>query len=137
MTFNEALVRKICKKLRKRLLKHSNDEDNRDNLAGYCGLASFCLSKIFHEIGLNPKLMVRDCDFDCHCWVELEGKIIDITMTQFGYYPNVYIRSKKHNEIHAKGKQKSFHNFNYWRSWDELGPRKRIVDKLIKNILPI
>ena len=59
-----------------------------DTLEGYCGRASAQLYLALRREGLRS---AEFWDGDCHSFVTYRGKIIDITATQFGSYPDVHV----------------------------------------------
>lgn len=106
--------RDICKVLRKTFESFHEEEDGEfcvwaDDLECYCGIASWYLSILFKRYGYNAdvifgqfalKTFLGNWLFDediCHCWVMSDGKIYDITATQFGL-PKVVIASKRSNK---------------------------------------
>jgi hypothetical protein len=79
----------------------------------------------------HPKDLYEDEILINHCWVEVDGKIVDITATQFGEYPEVYIVSK------ADMKYCAIRTI-YWakelreQGWpQEQRPVKKIVDRIL------
>lgn len=60
-----------------------------EDMAGACAIGSMILYRILRSIGLPAKFVVgwwaRGCHRSPHAWLELDGEIIDVTATQFGY----------------------------------------------------
>jgi hypothetical protein len=92
-------ARAIGYRVRRKLSKNYNDHNDPffDDFCGACGLASamiaFELQRpdslvegtfLKHQ---HNKLLRRET----HCWVELDGYIVDATATQFGWYAAVHI----------------------------------------------
>lgn len=64
----------------------------KEDLAGMCAVASRALCTVLRNHGYKAKFVLAQYCFGSHCWVELDGWIIDITATQFGSnYPPVHI----------------------------------------------
>lgn len=55
-------------------------------------------------------------DGDCHCWVEVRGKIVDITATQFDVLPEVYIVSENSKKYSKERVIKSYRDLSGWRN---------------------
>jgi hypothetical protein len=69
----------------------------RDNLCGMCAIAS---SMIFNECkrqGIRAKFVYADKKYEGHCWIEVQGYIIDVTATQFGKGIDSVIVERKQN----------------------------------------
>ena len=56
-------------------------------LAGMCAIASFRLSEYLETHGIKHELVMTYT----HVWVQVNGYALDITATQFGYSPIVYM----------------------------------------------
>lgn len=60
-----------------------------EDMAGACAIGSMILYKILRAIGLPATFVVgcysRGIHRSSHAWLELDGEIIDVTATQFGY----------------------------------------------------
>jgi hypothetical protein len=71
------------------------DPEDKQELGGRCHLASRVLYKEARKSGLKVKMCTGwfENDFSAggHCWIEFEGKIIDITATQFGIKDKIFI----------------------------------------------
>lgn len=61
------------------------------NLEGCCSFGSYLLSKVLQKNGFEAYFVEGEYDDEYHCWVELNDVIIDITATQFGDFPQVYV----------------------------------------------
>lgn len=49
------------------------------SLKGACGAAAYLLTKLLQQAGFKALLV----DGNGHCWTELDGRVIDVTATQF------------------------------------------------------
>lgn len=59
----------------------------RENLGGMCGICSCELATRLQAHRFIPYLCVNDY----HCWVHIEGWLVDVTATQFGFEPVVLV----------------------------------------------
>jgi len=58
------------------------------NLCGACGVASEALHTLLERHGHKSELLAGMLDSrDWHCWVELDGWVLDVTGEQFGFDP--------------------------------------------------
>jgi len=72
------------------------DFHHEDNLSCMCAVASYALYKDLLKKGYNSDTVkFVEGDFEdeyCgHCWIEIEGFIVDVTATQFGIENEIYI----------------------------------------------
>lgn len=67
----------------------------RNNLQGWCGVASYILTKTLKSCGFDARMVygLYENLGEEHVWVEVEGHIVDITASQFGVCrkDNVYM----------------------------------------------
>lgn len=74
---------------------------NPVTLRCYCAIASYSLNKTFKKFKLDSHFItgfyydLTDNSKSCHCWVELNDSIIDITATQFNIKNRVHVVSAK------------------------------------------
>jgi hypothetical protein len=62
------------------------------DLGGACAIASYALWRVLRARGF-PAVFVFQADSElAHCWVELNGYVVDITATQFGGPPIAIFR---------------------------------------------
>jgi hypothetical protein len=87
-------VQKIGKAIRKEILSWKAFEAD---LACACCIASYMLWKALKKLGEDPDLVFGYYEDSEHCWVELKGKVIDLTATQFDLTHEVYITSYNKN----------------------------------------
>jgi ferredoxin len=63
-----------------------------DNLGGACAIASTVLQKVLRQRGYDAEFVCSEGKHCHHCWVEVQGEVVDITATQFGQdYPEVHV----------------------------------------------
>lgn len=67
---------------------------NPESLEGACGLASYTLCRALKAFGYRAQLVYDGDEDGAHCWVELGDEVIDVTATQFGDFPEVYVVHK-------------------------------------------
>jgi len=64
-----------------------NNFVNGPTLCGYCGVGSIHIQNLAKTLGINVDLCQgvyqSDGHRSGHCWIEYDGKIIDVTGTQF------------------------------------------------------
>lgn len=61
-----------------------------DNLEGACAIASYTLWRAYAKFDIKSDLVENDD----HCWVELQGYVVDLTATQFSLrkdFPKVFM----------------------------------------------
>ena len=77
-------------------------------LGGWCYICSRVLVSLLRRNGHKATLVLGEYFGNCHCWVELpDGKILDVTATQFGVKRKIYTPSKKKSALYlpkAKGR---------------------------------
>jgi hypothetical protein len=122
--------------------KHNPDIDEYD-LAGACAIASYTLYRCLIKLGYQPKLIMADSGCGCHCWVELNNYIIDLTATQFNKaLPKVLIVSKysyKKLIPELKNYKTLSNNKNavkFIKTWDQQSPLIYLskIRRLVKNL---
>ena len=69
--------------------------DYKTDLAGYCGVASLALARLLEEADVEASVQAGfygEDELEGHAWVRLSnGVVLDVTITQFGKYPKVYM----------------------------------------------
>jgi hypothetical protein len=88
-------IKQIAKEVRKFF---ENDPASTKQLHRLCFRASVSLAKRLQSKGIKAKVVHGYmCDtkgwINRHSWVVYKNKIIDLTATQFGYKPRVFVRS--------------------------------------------
>lgn len=80
--FNEEAVRKVALAVRRKAIKIYGGD-----LAGTCAICSFAIARKLKQIGFMPCIVegwfTSSVTLGSHVWVEISGKIIDITHSQF------------------------------------------------------
>jgi hypothetical protein len=72
------------------------------NLCGACAIASIVLWRALRAAGFRDTSVVRGWYFGSnHCWVEVEGLLVDVTATQFGATRAVVFEPVEHARIHG------------------------------------
>jgi hypothetical protein len=130
--------REICQRVRDAAVKeyHSNDLDLK------CGICSVVIAELFLAFGYPVKICYGKFHRPGiswglgHCWVESQGRIYDVTATQFGDFDAVLIKRKRGLEkmyvpetiLDPKDKEKLRDFFNDWPS--DQRPTRRVVELL-------
>ncbi len=107
--------------------------DNPD-LSCFCACASWFLAHKLKEKGIPALVIMGNVgeDENNHCWVEVEGNIVDITATQFLFAKNkpVIVASYKEYEQYY-GRGRIIESIEISRSWpDTQKPNKKVIKKL-------
>lgn len=103
----------IATEVREAILRIADSE----KLTGYCGIASYALSKRLDELGFKNSIWEGDYKGWGHAWVVCDGYIVDITATQFDL-PEIYV-------IKAYGKGCGYRpmhlmeNYEDFECWDK------------------
>lgn len=122
--------------------KDNPDIDQYD-LGGACAIASYTLYRCLIKLGYEPKLIMADSSCGCHCWVELNNYIIDLTATQFNIaLPKVLIVSKFHYKklIPELKNYKTLLNdknaVKFIKTWNQQSPiiYSSKIKRLVKNL---
>ncbi len=82
----EKKIKRIAMRVRKVMIAHAETVGYRSDLGGMCAVASFTLSRMLCREGIPAYPVVGYCCGEGHCWVEVNGKVVDITATQFREY---------------------------------------------------
>lgn len=80
-------VRPIAKKARLWAARNrsSKGRDFGETLEGMCAVAAAELHRMLCRAGFSPRIALRNTTRDgCHCFVLVEGLLVDVTATQFG-----------------------------------------------------
>ncbi len=107
---NIDLIRRIAEHTRywaqcNRTFIHVCDDDNdgfvndkfEEDLCGMCAIASAELFRRLKDMGYSPKIALYDGDDHCHCFVLVNGQIVDVTATQFGKNPVEIVNTNEKN----------------------------------------
>ena len=91
-----------------------------NDLCGLCAVASGEIWKRLKAVGADPLIVYCDMDWSGHCYVLVEGYVIDVTATQFfRKMPRVVVRK------HTRAKQEwwdisqTFKNIRSFRDWQK------------------
>lgn len=138
-------IKKLGKFIRsevERWIKGNPDIDQYD-LAGACAIASYTIYRCLIKLGYNPKFIMADSGCGCHCWVELNDTVIDLTATQFNFELPKVLTSKKKYYFKRVPILKDYteHYINrsavkYTKTWDQQSPiiYSRDIRKLVRNL---
>lgn len=103
------------------------DFHGQDDLCCMCAVASMALKKALEREGIHSDLVVGEYDGFCHCWLEWQNYIVDITATQFNLKRKIHIVStntKLYNKIEV--------NPSEFKDWPHT---QKPNDKVVKYIL--
>jgi len=94
-------------------------EDFYGNFGGACGFMSYAMYLLLRRLGEKPKLAVAGGIYvGCsHCWVEVDGYIVDLTATQFGYKKPVQVVTRP-SEWHKPRKYEGRKALAELKSWN-------------------
>ncbi len=79
----------ICRIAREVLEDYVRETDRAEHhfetgFCGFCGLGGSFVCRLFLNFGYKAKIVSGSYRHGCHYWTESDGKIWDITATQFG-----------------------------------------------------
>ena len=80
----QQIILEVATSVRKKMVRVAKDEGFSTDLCGLCLRASTVLHKALSRAGVKSKLIMGEYGGLEHCWVTVEGTIVDITGTQFG-----------------------------------------------------
>jgi hypothetical protein len=102
-----------------------------EDLCGACAICSVALCKSLKKFGYKPDLVNGMYEgYACHCWVELDGKIYDITATQFGLKDKVFITDV--DDFNYLEKEYINNVEEFFKKWvGEQKPYKYRIEKLL------
>jgi hypothetical protein len=122
--YPSSFVIELAQKVRNRVVELEEEEEGNyadGTLGGFCAIASRALWAVLRRHGFKPEFKcARLVDRGLHCWIELEGYIIDITATQFGSmwdneeYPDIYITTPQMSELHQHARNLDEREPNKW-----------------------
>ena len=102
-------------------------------LSGMCAVASFVVKEMLKRHKIKSKVVQGYFveKFNTHCWVEVEKRIIDITATQFGKYPEVVLTTNGHEWYNKEQHIKSADDLKR-QGWDETQcPTQNLVRRIL------
>jgi hypothetical protein len=107
----------LARRVRKAVVNIANGEPTSyDALDSYCAIASHFFVSVAKRYGYKLDIVEGvaferyDYDFEIdtnHCWVQYQGKIIDLTATQFGVRANIHIVNDTNKKYHAVRKNQT------------------------------
>jgi hypothetical protein len=138
-------VRGAIKKLAVEIEREERYAVDTYSLDGMCAIASYTLQQVLldHEYESEFVLAILDIDdLNCsHCWVEIDGWIIDITATQFGpEYNEVHIvpigDNDPINNIYGGRNQKTVKTPMIFAAWGATGPHYHMIwiNELVRRL---
>lgn len=100
-------------------VKEHTSSDFYGNFGGACGFMSYAMYLLLRRLGIKSKLVVAGGDFiGCsHCWVEVDGLIVDLTATQFGYKRPVQVVTRP-SEWHKPVKYRGAAALRELKTWN-------------------
>jgi len=118
-----AQVIAAARSIRARLIARANVERG---LGGQCALASMLLAEAIGDVdSFRMGFFMQRCTFlgkrgrypHSHAWCRVRGAIVDVTATQFGRYPAIYVSDADENHRYiecASGAQAITHVMTEW-----------------------
>lgn len=96
-----------------------------------CAIVSFALKKSFKLSKFKADVFSGFFDGFCHCWLQSDDKIWDLTAAQFSCdYPEIIVTDLT-DKRYLGGKKVSVKDFKYWISSQK--PRPSVVKKIISG----
>jgi len=131
------LGRALRKEMKPFIKKH--ESDFYGNFGGACGVMSYAMYQVLKRLGLKPVLALAGPQTQTfqHCWVEVDGLIVDLTATQFGYDKTVQVTSRP-SEWHKPLKYRGHRVINELKTWhDGQSPmnNRRAVNAAVNRVL--
>lgn len=121
------LIAKVARKAIERFAKDHDDIGRIRDLECYCAIGSYFLCMVARKFGYHLTL-IEGVAYDQsspndtnHCWVQYQGKVIDITATQFGYTSKVRIvniANKDYTVVRANNNARQ----SLRAGWDDQSP---------------
>jgi hypothetical protein len=119
-------ILKIAKKVRKIAHTFAMSPDSyrldfhdRSDLRAMCAVASFALYNRLKNEGYDCVFVSgKFKDWNDHCWVEIDGCIVDITATQFGIEEDIFITpdyDDRYKPFNKRSKRKNIDNVSSLR----------------------
>jgi|SRR5579871_1625802 len=104
------LGRALRRELKPIIEKGKQEGSCYGDFGGACGLMSYALYTALKRLGRKPVLALAGPPTQSfqHCWVEVDGLIVDLTATQFGYTKPVQITTRPsewHKPLKFKGRR--------------------------------
>jgi hypothetical protein len=135
----EKRIKHVAMLVRDAVTKHAKQIGLSDNLGGTCAIASFTLARILCREGIPAFPVVGYCYGGGHCWVEVCGKVVDITATQFKEYEDkpylaFGIAEKEYNHYLTTEMMnaESTHRLADWPDYQR--PHEHLIVKLVEEV---
>lgn len=134
---------KIAKRVREEVVSKCYSYYNPGTLEGCCGTASLHLMRCMRINGYKVEFVhslyregIRE--EANHCWVEWEGRIIDLTRRQFNCRsPEVFIsKREKVSKIYQEAKNE-FRTYKVGEAWDHISEWSYYPRELYKKLIKI
>lgn len=135
-------IRKTALRVRRAVIEYAVPSYYDRDLAGACGVTAAILTTILTKKGIiaiplwgefHVKYYNKDCVGE-HAWVWLPDfdRILDISATQFGKFPKVWLKATKH---HQNGDQRSVKwlKFGDDETYQKVCKRFRVDKSIIKG----
>ena len=123
----------------KPFIDENTPKDFYGNFGGACGFMSYAMYQLLRRLGEKPRLAVAGGIFaGCsHCWVEIDGYIVDLTATQFGYTRPVQVVTRP-SEWHKPRKYEGAAALRELRTWkggqNPLGSA-RVIGRAVSKVM--
>ena len=104
-------VVKLARIARKTAEKIAKEENLPNKLNGMCARASAILFRLLKSKGFTPSI----CFGHCHCFIEIEDLVVDVTASQFGYGRIMIVsRAKILTVLNPKHQHAFISNNSHW-----------------------
>ena len=131
---NKKAILKIAKKVRRQceiFVKSpdalGHDFANKSNLTCMCAVASHALTTALKKQNISCKMIHGKFGYASHCWVEVDGHMVDITATQFDLPPVIIARTYKgYTPLDTIKSPKDLSN------WGNQKPDPKLTEKILK-----
>lgn len=134
-------ARRLTLRCHKLAIKYAKENGMRDDLCGMCGIASSALYVALKTDGFNPilkhgKTKYIDGKRYHHVWLELDGKVLDVTYSQFDKTIGCYIGQE--TQYHkAFTDIEEIDTLNVFYTWENnQQPTETRIDWFMERIFP-
>lgn len=134
-------VEELARLVRERVCRWvKKDHDIGKDLSGACAIASYALWRVLKAKGHYATLVHNTDTYESHCWVEVNGHIVDITASQYGG-PDVSISligdgpewAYAYRFKHRRTNKEAVHEVKLWNNQNPLKYHARI-ERLVQGI---
>lgn len=115
---------------------YPNSDINCVTLQGACLIASYALYQVLKANSYSPKL-VLGTDWklvSSHAWIELDGYVLDITSTQFGYKKEVLAIKADRYRLRKQFADTNISQYGIFERFDWGGQSPVMYKKEIKDL---